>query len=146
MKNNFITNCTLTQTICNENDRKTISALFNSQTVPKLSQQNKDSCECNITMEEVGKALKELKNGKSPGTDGFTPDFYNKFWLQIKELVFQSIKYAEENNILSIEQRQGVINLIPQKEKYVWYLKNWRPISLLNTDYKIITKLIATRI
>ena len=47
---------------------------------------------------------------------------------------------------LSISQRQGIISLIPKKDKDLLSLKNWRPISLLNTDYKIATKCIAKRL
>ena len=47
---------------------------------------------------------------------------------------------------LSISQRQGIISLIPKKDKDLLSLKNWRPISLLNTDYKIATKSIAKRL
>jgi hypothetical protein len=51
-----------------------------------------------------------------------------------------------EKGEMSIDQRRGVINLIPKKDKDVRYLKNWRPISLLNTDYKILTKTLAVRL
>ena len=47
---------------------------------------------------------------------------------------------------LSISQRQGIISLIPEKKKDSLLLKNWCPISLLNTDYKLATKCIATRL
>ena len=46
----------------------------------------------------------------------------------------------------SISQRQGIISLIPKKKKDPLLLTNWRPISLLNTDYKLATKCIATRL
>ena len=131
---------------CNEAEREELFKLFNDETILKISQANNELCEQEISIEEIGKALKELKNGKSPGTDGFTPDFYKFFWSDIKYHVFNSILYATQNNMLSIEQRRGIINLIPKKNKDIRFLKNWRPISLLNTDYKIITKLLATRI
>ena len=57
-----------------------------------------------------------------------------------------SLKYAYKNGKLSIDQQRGIINLIPKKDKDHRLLKNWRPISLLNTDYKIITKALANRI
>ena len=44
---------------------------------------------------------------------------------------------------LSITQRQGVIKLIPKKDTEVYYVKNWRPISLLNCYYKISARAIA---
>ena len=56
-----------------------------------------------------------------------------------------SFNYAYEHGHLSISQRLGIISLIPKKNKDLQYLKNWRPISLLNNDYKISTKAIAIR-
>jgi exonuclease III len=127
-----------------ENDE--LFHFFNTNNIPKISQAQIEKCESDINIEEVGKALKDLQNGKSPGTDGFTPDFYTFFWPDIKNIVYESIIYAKQSQQLSIEQRRGVINLIPKKEKDIRHLKNWRPISLLNTDYKIITKLLASRV
>ena len=42
-------------------------------------------------------------------------------------------------------QRQGVISLLPKKDKNPLFLKNWRPITLLNCDYKIASKAIGNR-
>ena len=47
---------------------------------------------------------------------------------------------------MSISQKRGIISLIPKKDKEKKYLKNWRPISLLNNDYKIVTKALALRL
>ena len=47
---------------------------------------------------------------------------------------------------MSISQNRGTISLIPKKDKDKKYLKNWRPISLLNNDYKIVTKVLALRL
>ena len=120
--------------------------LFNVETLPKINNNDKLTCDTDITINETGIALKDLTNGKSPGSDGFTPDFYKFFWPTIKDVVFDSIIYANEKGHLSIDQKRGIINLIPKKNKDPRYLKNWRPISLLNTDYKIITKILANRI
>ncbi|RUA07247.1 MAG: hypothetical protein DSY43_00290 [Gammaproteobacteria bacterium] len=60
--------------------------------------------------------------------------------------MINSFNYSLQNERLSISQRQGVINLIPKKKKNPLLIENWRPISLLNTDYKIATKAIANRI
>ncbi len=56
-----------------------------------------------------------------------------------------SLLHSINTGELSIEQKRGVITLLPKKNKDRLFLKNWRPISLLNTDYKIIAKLLANR-
>ena len=106
---------------------------------------NRNLCEKEI-IEEISKSIKDLPNKKSPGSDGFSADFYKFFWIDIKDLVFNSINYALNNGILSIEQRRAVLSLNPKNGKNIRFLKNWRPISLLNTDYKIIAKLLAKRL
>ena len=119
---------------------------FLNESTPKLIDEKMEFCEQNISLEEIGTSLRELKNGKSPGTDGFTADFYKFFWIKIKNLVLNSLQSANQLGELSSEQKRGVINLIPKKNKDIRHLKNWRPISLLNTDYKILTKTLATRL
>ena len=111
----------------------------------KLNETDKDYCENMITIDECSKALKELSNGKSPGSDGFTTEFYKFFWINIKDIVYNSFIYAYENGVLSIEQRRAVLTLLPKIGKDHRYLKNWRPLSLLNTDYKILAKVLASR-
>jgi hypothetical protein len=73
----------------------------------------------------------------------FTAHF---IWKNIKKLVMDSFSYSYENENMSISQKQSIITLLPQKNNDVRFLKSWRPISLLNTDYKIMTKCIATRL
>jgi hypothetical protein len=90
--------------------------------------------------------LKDLKNSKSPGTDGLTAEFYKFFWIDIKLYLVQSIQYSLANGDLSIEQKRGIITLIPKKDKNRLYLKNWRPITLLNVDYKVISKVLSNRL
>ena len=113
---------------------------------PKLANQDVELCDAEITIEELGKALKDMPNKKSPGTDGLTADFYKFFWIDLKDIVFNSLTYAFDNNSLSIEQKRGILCIIPKKGKDLRRLKNWRPLTLLNTDYKILTKLLATRL
>jgi hypothetical protein len=134
------------ESIIERRKREQTKALFLGQGIPKISKDDKEFCDGEITIDEIGKALKDLKNGKTPGTDGFPPDFYKFFWGDIKQLVFESIAFVGEKKEMSIDQRRGVINLIPKGNKDIRRLKNWRPISLLNTDYKILTKTMASRL
>ncbi len=87
-----------------------------------------------------------MKNGKTPGTDGLSVEFYKIFWQSIKDLVFESFLYAYDIGELSIDQKRGILKLLPKKDKILKFLKNWRPISLLNTDYKIIAHVLAARL
>ena len=57
-----------------------------------------------------------------------------------------SFNYAFQKGTLSINQKRGIISLIPKKDKDKTLLENLRPISLLNVDYKILTKAIAKRL
>ena len=91
-------------------------------------------------------ALKEMSNDKSPGLDGFTTNFYKFFWTDIKHIVFESFKYSLQHGKLSKTPKRGVLSLIPKNSKDTRYLKSWRPVSLLATDYKVLAKSLATRL
>ena len=119
--------------------------LFNHD-FPSLNQEEQNECDLPLSLEEIGKSLMELPNNKSPGTDGFTSDFYKFFWRDIKHMVFKSFTYAFETRSLSVEQRRALLTLLPKGDKDIRFLKNWRPLSLLNTDYKILTKTLALRL
>ena len=54
--------------------------------------------------------------------------------------------YSFEKGTLTQNQRMGILNLLPKKDKDIRHLANWRPVSLLNTDYKILTKALAIRL
>ena len=90
--------------------------------------------------------LKNMKNGKSPGSDGYTAEFYKIFWKDLKPLVCKSINEAFAKGELSITQKQGVITLLPKGDKPREFIKNWRPITLLNVDYKLLSGVLAARI
>ena len=90
--------------------------------------------------------MKSMKNDKSPGNDGLTKEFYVTFWDDIKATFFSSLKQAKERKKLRISQRQAIIKLIGKKDRDKRYIKNWRPISLLNVDIKILSKALAKRL
>ena len=87
-----------------------------------------------------------MQNNKSPGNNGLTKEFYETFWNEIKHPFMNSIMEEREKKKLGTSQLQAVIKLIEKKERDKWFIKNWRPISLLNIDYKIIAKALATRL
>ena len=87
-----------------------------------------------------------MDSNKAPGTDGLPAEFYKIFWNDISTLLVSALNYSFESGCLSITQRREVIKLIPKKDAELYYIINWRPITLLNTDYKIATKALANRI
>ena len=113
--------------------------------IPKLSEDSREACEGNITKDECFEVLKAMKMNKSPGNDGFTVEFYITFWLHIGEFLVEALNEAYERGSLSISQKQGVITLIQKDGKNPLYIKNYKPITLLNVDYKILSKILAKR-
>ena len=113
--------------------------------IPKLSNEQATLCEGMITINECINAVKSVPSGKSPGSDGYPIEFYKMFWNQIGPILVKSFNYSFYMGLLSDSQRRGVISLIPKDGKDEDLLKNWRPISLLNVDYKIAAKVIANR-
>ena len=60
--------------------------------IVRLSEYEQELCEGILSIEECGLAVQELKNGKSPGTDGLTNEFYKFFWKDIKHLILDSYR------------------------------------------------------
>ena len=120
--------------------------LFDNDSIVRLNAEQQQHCEGMLTIDECLAALKTFNKNKSPGTDGFTAEFYLRFWDDLGQVMVDSFNYAFTTGNLSISQRQGIIRLIPKKDKDPSYLKNWRPLSLLNVDYKIATKTLALRL
>jgi hypothetical protein len=73
-------------------------------------------------------------------------EFYKIFWNYLKDDLISGLNFSSEINCLSQLQAQGLITLNRKPNKDLPKLSNWRPISLLNVDYKILTKVIANRI
>ena len=87
-----------------------------------------------------------MKNNKSPGSDGITTEFYKIFWSEIKSYYVKSLNYSFEIGDMTVMQKQGLISLLPKMNNDLGNLNNRRPLTLLNTDYKIVTKTVSNRI
>lgn len=115
--------------------------------LPKLSEDEMQQCEGIITIEEASNALRMMKNGSSPGLDGLTTEFVKIFWCKLKDVIVQSFNYSFDHGSLSYTQRAAVLTLLHKgKDLPKNKLTNWRPISLTNTDYKILAKSLANRL
>ena len=112
----------------------------------KLNEEEKISIEGNITEYECACAQRDMNNNKSPDSDGITTEFFKIFWNDLKSHYVKSLNYSFEKGSLTTLQKQGIISLLPKKDNDLCSLNNWRPLTLLNTDYKIVTKAIANRL
>ena len=121
-----------------------LSDFLNSGLLPRLDDVSQNLCEGSITEAECLSAIKAFQRNKTPGTDGLTAEFYLCFWKEISCPFIDCLNHGALQGELSISQRQGIISLIPKKHKDLSSLKNWHPISLLNTDYKIIHNILPT--
>ena len=103
-------------------------------------------CEGLITESEALSALKDFAANKTPGTDGLSVEFLKYYWPELQSSVVNSFNYAFQNGSLSISPKRGIISLIPKiknKNKDKTIFENLRPVSFLNVDYKILTKVLA---
>ena len=119
---------------------------FNSLNIPCLTDEQKLSCEGSITEEECVKALQSFQGNKAPCNDGLPIEFYSKFWAIISKPFINCVKQIFTSGEMSRSQKQAVITLIEKRGKDRSLLENLRPISLVNVDGKIISKVLATRI
>ena len=117
--------------------------IFSLQNDTVLSKEESDSLDGSLAEAECFNTLKTMKLDKSPGTDGLPSEFYLMFWNDISEPLLKAINYGFEIGQLSISQRRGIIKLIPKKNEELYFIKNWRPLTLLNCDYKIAARAIA---
>ena len=133
------------QTTESTNITEDVNEFMNNEDYPKLSQEQSNSCEGLVTCDEISKAVYSMKNGSSPGCDGITVEFIKFFWSKIKTTITKSFNESFQNGELSFSQKKGVITLLhkgSERDK----LSNWRPITLTNTDYKILAKTLAMRV
>ena len=125
------------------NDAKSFLSNLN---IPKLIEEQKQACEGKILLEECELILETFSSNKAPGNDGIPIEFYRKLWPLISEPFIKCVNECFEKGEMSFSQKQAVITLVEKKGKDRTLLENWRPISLVNVDAKIMSKVIASRI
>ena len=104
-----------------------------------------ESCEGLLSVEECFEALSGMARRKAPGLDGLPAEFYLKFWHVLGQDLVRVLNSCYTAGSLTLSQRRGVISLSFKKGDRL-DMRNWRPISLLNVDYKLAARAIAAQL
>ena len=110
-----------------------------------LTLEDRAKIDCKVTVEEIGSRLWALKPFKAPGPDGLHARFYQHFWLEVRSSVCEEIKRIFERGVVPSYLNETLISLIPICQNPE-SLSNYRPISLCNSIYKVVSKIIMAHI
>ena len=113
---------------------------------PKVTKDQSLELDTFISTSEIKNAINDMTNNKSPGEDGLTTEFYKKFSDLLTPILVDVYNNIFLQGKLPKTMRSSIVNLIFKKKGSPLLLKSWRPISLLNLDYKILTRILANRI
>ena len=111
----------------------------------KLDDEDRNFIDNDITITDLKKALNEMNENASPGPNGLTVKFYKTFFNDLAPLLEQLLVSSFEKEGISASLNKAFITIIPKDSGPKNELKNYRPISLLNIEYKMITKALTNK-
>ena len=113
--------------------------------LPQLPERHKGDLEQRLSFAELTESVQAQSEGRSPGLDGLPAEFYKAFWHLIGEDLHSVFLECIDSGLLPLSCRRAVVTLLPKKGD-LGALKNWRPVSLLGVDYKILSKALTNRL
>ena len=111
----------------------------------KVSEDMNESLSCAFTKEEIATALKQIHPTKAPRPDGMSAIFYQKYWSIVGNNITNMVLNILNNNLPMIEINKTNISLIPKTSSSKKMI-DFRPISLCNVIYKLISKTLANKL
>ena len=116
------------------------------QNLPRLNQEEIENINRPNTSTQIETVTKNLPKNKSPGPDGFTGKVCQTFTEELTPILLKLFQNIAERGTLPNSFYEATITLISKPEKDVTKKENYRPISLMNIDEKILNKILANRI
>uniref|UniRef100_A0A803SWC5 Reverse transcriptase domain-containing protein n=1 Tax=Anolis carolinensis TaxID=28377 RepID=A0A803SWC5_ANOCA len=122
-----------------------ISQFISNQKLEKLSEKQREILNKEITDKEIKRAIDKMDGNKAPGPDGLSGIYYKVFAEETIPYLKKIMNKILENQKIPDSWRNATITMIPKEGQDLKNVKNYRPISLLNSDYKIFTTILAER-
>lgn len=123
-----------------------IKEYLTNNPIPTLKPEDAESLAAPFTQDELLSCIKQLKNGKAPGPDGYSNRFYKSFPTQIAPILLSSLIATSSELAFPSQTLEANITIIPKPGKDPTDPGSYRPISLLNCDLKMYSKLLANRL
>ena len=128
-----------------KDDAQLPSDFFDDVNLPQVSEEDNQMLVADITLDELKTALSKMPADKVPGPEGIPPEFYRFFFDELGVLLLYVIQKASVKGFTKNASR-GIISLMEKPQKHMLALTNWRPLSLLGTEFKLLSKILATRL